>query len=159
MNNYENNNSGEEDRERLVSNLVAVKRLASDIEMADDETLTSIQEGSKKRDVNSYPPVERAVLKGIHQAIEIELRIRRAWKNSKGKWYAIASEVVWKSHRHLESIGDEIDVVECNGRSKAIETARNLYKKHAKLFDDLTYIEVEIMPAIAYWKYGRGIKR
>jgi hypothetical protein len=62
----------------------------------------------------------------------------------------LISKIKWDSPQQILSTGEEIEVLKCNGKKKAIEAARKLYKKHANLFDELSYIEAKIMPEIAY---------
>ena len=43
--------------------------------------------------------------------------------------------------------GEGIDYIKCRGRKRATIAARDLRAKYAQDFDELSYVEIEIVPA------------
>jgi len=155
----EGNMSAEEREDYFLKAKVAYHDLGTQIDFIEDEELESTLEHYTEDLFSFSQPVERELVKGVIEAINLELKIRKTWKTGKGAWIAVLVKTTWDSPKQLEATGDEIEVIRCKGKKEAIEAAKKLYQKHAGLFDGLSYITAEIMPEIAYWKMERSEKR
>jgi len=127
-----------------------VSRIVMGIDRLRDPSLKAFIAKLEDSEDNKMPG-HREVWRGIRHAAEKLLANSKAWKSSKGKWFAVAERYIREEEDNSSAAQVEIvDCVECSGKKAAVAECRELIRKHADQFDNRVTIDVQMYPGIVW---------
>lgn len=128
--------------DKLASSAVEVLFLT---ERLDDDDLRALKTELKRRYGDDQEPYT-SYWAGIDVGIDARLRERAAWRKETGTWYAVFIRFTAPDPTSTLIKGEDQGYIECRGRRKAIEAARELRAKYADEFNAFDWVEVRICP-------------
>lgn len=96
---------------------------------------------------------ERAISEGVANRVEEIREIQRRRRSGKGTWYAVVEVFRWDERRKA---GESIQTFSeaCDGKTKAIEKAREMLALHAHLFGDGVTLDASVSTDLEWQEQG-----